>query len=443
MGLIYNPTESQELINAMTLNIRLGRAMTQYVNSRTTNLITVLDGSTVGGQAYDAGKALFEEVIKPTIVDTEEAVDRIEQQLNWYIVADDEVGYELLDEEKVIEAYLSLEAQASLIMEQIDDFRILSRTYAKNNLSSLSMMYDDLRYEYDHYLSILEAEQRTTKEKLYKLYDFNDAVSGLFKNNLADMEKIRRSLVLLEIVTFNPHDPELVINEEMVMAFEREFGIKLTDKLTNPMTWVKKAISESAKATKKQVFVEGKNVGGVLSLKLQAGKFSHFRPVQYMSKVLAQTPHWLSTGLGYGAKAVGVGLIAWSAWDTFNEYNDKYQNTGRGLVYSGFSTYVGIKAGIAGATIGTTIAGWLIGAEVIAGAGFVAFAAPIVGAIVVGVGASVAIKAAYDHVPFFKDSVDFAGDVLNAAGNEIEKAAMGIGDAWNSSLHAMKRCFGW
>jgi len=55
----------------------------------------------------------------------------------------------------------------------------------------------------------------------------------------------------------------------------------------------------------------------------------------------------------------------------------------------------------------------------------------------------VAIKAAYDYVSIFKDSVDFAGDVLNVASDEISKVATDIDDAWNSSLHAMKGCFEW
>jgi len=50
------------------------------------------------------------------------------------------------------------------------------------------------------------------------------------------------------------------------------------------------------------------------------------------------------------------------------------------------------------------------------------------------------MKATYDYVPIFKDSVDFAGDLLNVARNEISKVATDIGDAWNSSLHAMKGC---
>lgn len=70
MGLIYNPSDSHGLLSALNANIRTADEMIHDLNRASKHLITALDGKTLSGAAYTAGKGMFSQIVIPTISKT-------------------------------------------------------------------------------------------------------------------------------------------------------------------------------------------------------------------------------------------------------------------------------------------------------------------------------------------------------------------------------------
>jgi hypothetical protein len=408
--------------------------MVEDVEQATAYLIHVLSGQAVSGRAYHAAKELFSELLMPTIRDASNAIARIEQGVERYTIATDGAGEELLDEDNLNHQLRILRFQATVLQQQIDAYDRLSAEHAANNMSSVHNMYLDFQVTNKNYLQTIEDDIRKINEKLQRLHAFNDAVAGIFTEAIAEMDQIRQALVFFEVVQFSKDVPALAVNQALVAAFEKEFGQKLPKKLLDGMTWLKKVVAKGLKEASKQALKEGKNLGTVWAGALMS---SSFQVLQLAGQPLSNMSNGLSTGLGYVAKGAGLALTAWGAWETFHEFNDKYHNSGRAFVYSGVVTTLGIGASAVGTAVGTGIAS-AFGAGLVLG-----FFVPIAGAVVLGVGLSVLIASAYEHVPWFRDTVDVLGDGVNNVTNTIQQAASDVGAAFTGSLQVVQGAFGW
>jgi len=418
----------------MRHNVSLGRTMVEDVEQATAYLMHVLSGQGVSGRAYNAAKELFSELLMPTIRDASNAIARIEQGVERYTIATDGAGEELLDEDNLNHQLRILRFQATVLQQQIDAYDRLSAEHAANNMFSVHNMYLDFQVTNKNYLQTIEDDIWKINEKLQRLHAFNDAVAGIFTEAIAEMDQIQQALAFFEVVQFSKDVPALAVNQALVAAFEKEFGQKLPKKLLDGMTWLKKVVAKGLKEASKQALKEGKNLGTVWAGALMS---SSFQVLQLAGQPLSNMSNGLSTGLGYVAKGAGLALTAWGAWETFHEFNDKYHNSGRAFVYSGVVTTLGIGASAVGTAVGTGIAS-AFGAGLVLG-----FFVPIAGAVVLGVGLSVLIASAYEHVPWFRDTVDVLGDGVNNVTNTIQQAASDVGAGFTGSLQVVQGAFGW
>lgn len=67
MGLVYSSAESSDLIQALTSNLASGEETVNQLKTGSQNVVAAVDGRTLTGAAYTAGKGLFSDVIIPTI----------------------------------------------------------------------------------------------------------------------------------------------------------------------------------------------------------------------------------------------------------------------------------------------------------------------------------------------------------------------------------------
>lgn len=94
MGLIYVSSDSSTLINALKANIKSGKEASEQLKSGSQKIISAVDGKTLSGAAYTAGKGLFSDLIIPTISKVSSSVDELETELTKYISADQQVSGE-------------------------------------------------------------------------------------------------------------------------------------------------------------------------------------------------------------------------------------------------------------------------------------------------------------------------------------------------------------
>ena len=120
MGVKYSAQESQELIQAMTNNLRVANEVTDRLSSGCDHLISSLDSGDLTGVAYTAGKGLFTEIIIPSIKKLQEAIDDIQLELTSYKDADAQVsGYGDLDLDQLKELKKLREEQLAIVEAQI------------------------------------------------------------------------------------------------------------------------------------------------------------------------------------------------------------------------------------------------------------------------------------------------------------------------------------
>lgn len=120
MGVKYSAQESQELIQALTNNLKVANEVTDRLSSGCDHLISSLDSGELTGVAYTAGKGLFTEIIIPSIKKLQAAIDDIQLELTSYKNADAQVsGYGDLDLDQLKELKKLREEQLAIVEAQI------------------------------------------------------------------------------------------------------------------------------------------------------------------------------------------------------------------------------------------------------------------------------------------------------------------------------------
>ena len=184
MGVKYSAQESQELIQAMTNNLRVANEVTDRLSSGCDHLISSLDSGELTGAAYTAGKGLFTEIIIPSIKKLQAAIDDIQLELTSYKNADAQVsGYGDLDMDQLKELKKLREEQLAIVeaqiqarenwLNQIKDFFTLNWGKA---FSEKTILYNTK--------SQIESGIQDLDDKIEKLEFFVSQVSQYFSDSL-------------------------------------------------------------------------------------------------------------------------------------------------------------------------------------------------------------------------------------------------------------------
>ena len=184
MGVKYSAQESQELIQAMTNNLRVANEVTDRLSSGCDHLISSLDSGELTGAAYTAGKGLFTEIIIPSIKKLQAAIDDIQLELTSYKNADAQVsGYGDLDLDQLKELKKLREEQLAIVeaqiqarenwLNQIKDFFSLNWGKA---FSEKTILYNTK--------SQIESGIQDLDDKIEKLEFFVSQVSQYFNDSL-------------------------------------------------------------------------------------------------------------------------------------------------------------------------------------------------------------------------------------------------------------------
>ncbi|BDR59418.1 T7SS effector LXG polymorphic toxin [Xylocopilactobacillus apicola] len=459
MGLIYDSSDSDNLINGLTSNLESSKEAVSRLKAGSKQVISAVDGHNLSGAAYKAGAGLFKNLILPVVDRVTDAIDQIESDLKTYNSANSEIcseGY--LNEDNLKNQISQKEGMINSIQVELNflnsinsmDLETTNRLLdAKKKLLEMS---DQLRKDI-----------RKLEKKIKKLHKFSTSTNSLFKDSLSSLNKSMNCLLLLDNVIVHAdgsYDFSLfdIGMQKKLQQFQNEMGNNMTI-----IDWLEEGTSSLFDGIKDTVIKRGKHLGLSWGAKLQpkgthgTGFVKDSNKVQsWMSRRLKKMKKPTSNNLGKVAKIGGPALIGFDAYNNYTEFNEElnkgHKNRGRALAYSGVATGAGLGAGVVGASAGTALVGYAEATSLLAVAG-----APIVGAVFVGAAAAAGIKAMYTNFKPFKDVVNTTGDALNSVGKKIvefkdgveyeatriKKKAINVGKSLSNSLGKLKGAFSW
>src|SRR5574341_1631420 len=149
MGVIFLKSESRQFISDCQSNIQNGQDVIQDLKSGCAHLMQAIDGKTLSGAAYTAGKGLFGDLINPVITRFGQAIEEMQADLRRYSSADQVIqaaSTNKLDEDKLTQQIRECEAYRQTMKMTADAlnsqaFEILDRKSTRLNSSHQLISY--------------------------------------------------------------------------------------------------------------------------------------------------------------------------------------------------------------------------------------------------------------------------------------------------------------
>ncbi|MBS7576311.1 MULTISPECIES: T7SS effector LXG polymorphic toxin [unclassified Enterococcus] len=201
MGLKYASGESSELISGLTTNLESAHSTIESLKSGCQQLTAAVDGNTLSGAAYTAGKGLFQELIIPTITRVTEATDDVKADLSKYSSANDIVSDESLLDEANLKQQIAIKKASKAV---VDAASYSIRLQAISNpLVKLADALFDAQNRLNGISDDLQDGIDKLQKKLDKLQAFSSAVSGLFSDSLNNFKIAMQGVTVLNDTTVN------------------------------------------------------------------------------------------------------------------------------------------------------------------------------------------------------------------------------------------------
>lgn len=196
MGLIYSSADSAQLINALKTNIHSAKDTTSQLTSGSQRIVSAVDGRTLAGAAYTAGKGLFSELIIPTISRVTNAFNQLEQEVQTFQSADNAVKGEgsYLDEDILKRKIEVKRAQKSSALSSIST---LNNQIKLATSPEMTAYISKTRRELNSLADSLDEDIRKLQQKLEALHTFSSSTSGLFSNSLNDLTIAMQGVTVL------------------------------------------------------------------------------------------------------------------------------------------------------------------------------------------------------------------------------------------------------
>ncbi|WP_066025886.1 hypothetical protein [Enterococcus mundtii] len=420
MGLVYVSGESSEFMSALKKNLASSKETINQLKRGSQKVVSAVNGNELSGAAYTAGKGLFSELIIPTITRTTNAIEKIEQELQRYKVADQIVAMEgYLDENKLNQQL----ATTRVMKASVDTTSAFVQSQAQSNpfvgiLETLLNVQRDL----DRMSESFQQDIDQLQNKLKKLHNFNSQTSGLFSHSLDELKLAMQAVLVLKNTKVRTDGSYLLpegtnkkwftsnqmnlANYENVISVLKTTGVALASEKTEGI-FIHKGIQHGQKASdyiwKNRYSLElpdGKILGEVPGATLAARE---------------STENTIKGVFKYGGKAIteGAGLLIDVGIDIASG-DSAEEAWGKGII-TGLAS-AGLVSGIKLST-GALAAVGLISAPVSIG---------IVGSIAVGIGVGIANDILREKFKFVRDFEDSVGQAVVSGWGDFTEGVSGF-----------------
>lgn len=254
MGLIYASRESAALIQALTSNLASGKEVIHQLKVGSQQVIAAVDGRTLAGAAYTAGKGLFSDLIIPTISRTITACEAIEQELHQYQAADQLISGEgYLDEDILQQQIATKKAMQASIAYASNAASIAARN---NPVAAVLDVLLDFQRNLNYMAESVQDDIEQLHKKLDKLHTFAFQTDGLFNNSLNDLKLAMQGVLVLNETTVNPDGSYTLpagVDKSWFTTLQNESKVK---KMTQKQAYIR-ALQEQFgfdEATVKQIY---------------------------------------------------------------------------------------------------------------------------------------------------------------------------------------------
>lgn len=240
MGLKYNSSEAQELIDAMTNNLNISKEAATGLNSGAQYLTSALTGGNLQGAAYNAGKQLFEGLIIPTISKTSEVIDDMHSDLALFKQANGQVShYGVLDEDNLNSQINEKKRQRDATSFLIEQNSLYLLT---NPAVGLVEYITGANSQLENLLGSIEDDINELEEKLKALHNFSDSTSNLFRDDSNAMKDVMKGVTVLNKTILNS-DGTLPQGTDVSWLMDLE-AVELSSSLSNPNSAYDAALSK-------------------------------------------------------------------------------------------------------------------------------------------------------------------------------------------------------
>ena len=199
MGLIYSSSDSSAMMRALSSNLAVARTTTSELTAGCQQLIAAIDGHTLSGAAYNAGKGLFSELVIPTIHRMTAAVDNVQSDLAKYSAADAFIASEgFLDEDKLKLKIKIMKANQQLLHDSARAVATLAHS------QPIPGIYELLQNAQRTFIKMAESMQQDIDKlhkQIRKLNEFDRETKNLFATSLEEMQLAMQGILVLNETT--------------------------------------------------------------------------------------------------------------------------------------------------------------------------------------------------------------------------------------------------
>lgn len=166
------------------------------MKSGSQKIVAAVDGKTLAGAAYTAGKGLFSDLIIPTISKITTAFDQLAQELQTYQSADDIIKSEgsYLDEDIIKRQIEIKKNQKSSALSTVST---LANQIKLGDTPEMSSNIRNTQREMTRFADSLSEEIRKLEKTLQALQTFSSSTSSLFSQSLNDLKLAMQSVLVL------------------------------------------------------------------------------------------------------------------------------------------------------------------------------------------------------------------------------------------------------
>ncbi|WP_413488490.1 T7SS effector LXG polymorphic toxin [Carnobacterium divergens] len=201
MGLVYSSGDSSSLMSALSSNLATAKSTVSELKSGSQRLTAAVDGRTLSGAAYNAGKGLFSELILPTIGRVTTSMDGIQNDLVNYTGANAAISSEgYLNEDNLKLQIQLMKASKSALTASADTFKNLATV---SPIPGLKDMLNHAQERLNRMANSMQDDIDKLQKKIKKLHDFSNQTNGLFSNSLNEMKIAMQGVLVLSGTTIN------------------------------------------------------------------------------------------------------------------------------------------------------------------------------------------------------------------------------------------------
>ncbi|MES8984139.1 T7SS effector LXG polymorphic toxin [Listeria innocua] len=199
MGLIYSSRDSEQVIKALSKNLASGKDVVAQLKEGSKKIIQAVDGRTLSGAAYTAGKDLFVNLVLPTIEKVTSACDAIEHELNRYQSTNSIVSGEGYLDEDILKQQIEAKKDMNTSIEKT--VTIMNMIMKTSLIRALFDAAQDCKRELNQMSDVLQQDIEELQKKLEKLYEFDGQTKNLFTSSLDEMKLAMQGVLILNNTT--------------------------------------------------------------------------------------------------------------------------------------------------------------------------------------------------------------------------------------------------